>query len=266
MKKILSNQALATLSKLSHKMRKLIGPVKVNNMVADEQYAFSVLVEAVLSEQDELISLSKKVSQEVGIEHYLINALIAYCHELNKRNKRDQSIHNSKNLISALAEKLYGVSFDGASYRNAINQLILDLEESKKHFCIDIARTFYPYWIKANETLAEADKNEYLLEKVHKESLMDLWQALQGKTLSTSDNQKLNRYLDTMHKVKLAEREIEVRNKIAKLILIEQHHYALTSDGYRQNIKKIISLISSARLQDYVLDVAREFHHFCLNT
>ena len=193
MKKIISNRALAPLSQLSHKVRKLIGPVKVNQMVADDQYLFTVLIQAALSDDDALILLVSKVSENLGVEKYLI---------------------------------------------------------------------------KANETGTDASNKADLLEDIHKETLMDLWHALQGKTLtlSASDNEKLNRYVDAMHTVKLAEREVEVRSKIAKLILIEQRQHALTSDSYRENIKKIINLISSARLQDYVLDVAREFHHFCLNT
>jgi hypothetical protein len=262
----LSNQAIAILSRYTQKARGKLGTVKVIDLVNNHEYAFDQFAQTVLSDDEELVSLTLKANGELNGEADLINAFHAYSNAYKAKPKNEQTVQHHRYYLLKLAKLLYGIHLDGSSYRKVVNQLIQNEESSKKVFCIDMARNFYPYIINANHTASDMSQGPALLFDQQKKSLMDLWHELGGQVLSLSETDQISSYAEAMKKIRLVEKEIDVRSKIAKIILIGQQQYTKTSAGYRDNIDKLLVLISSARLKDYVLVVSREFYPFCMNT
>jgi hypothetical protein len=261
----LSNQALALLSQLTHKIRGSAGVIKVSDIVNDQQYAFEIFVQSVLSDDDELVNLTQVINNELKVEQHLINALGAYFKDFKLRAKSKEVLENNKAFLIKLVHYMVGVNVTGLAYRQAVNELIANVEESQKHFCVDIARSFYPYWVNASNALSLKRKTEEIATKSQKETLMDLWHEIEAESLSISENRMIRQYADAMRALRLGVKEMEVRIKIAKVILVELRQFAQTSDGYRDNIDTIQQLITSTRLKDYILEVSREFYPFCLN-
>ena len=259
----LSNQAISTLSQFTHKVRESIGVVKISDLVKDHKYAFDIFVQTVLSENNELVSLTLKANSELNIEQHLIQALDAYFKAFKTKAKKDEIVQHNKSFLIKLASYVYGVNVEGEAYREAINQLLLNVDKAKKVFYLDIARSFYPYWVNAHKSLIQNEKIEV---ENQKESLMELWHEVEKALLSPMENRKLRLYSEAIKNIKLSDKEIDVRCKVAKVILIEQKEYSPTAEGYRRNINNIQHLISSERLKEYIIIVSREFYPFWVDT
>ena len=262
----LSNQTIALLSKLTHQIRNSIGAVKVSDIVNDDQYAFNILIQAALSEDDELVQLTLTINKELNVAPHLINALVQYFHDFKSRAKSKAIIQSNKTFLMELARHVYGVNVDGTSYRHAVDQLILDVDENQRHFCVDVSRSFYPYLVNASNADTKTKKTDDLAFNSQKETLMDVWHEIESIALSPSETEVLARYVGAERPHRVTEKEIEVRSKIAKVIIVEQRKLKPTAESYREIVASIQTLISSARLKDYILEVAREFYPFYLNT
>jgi hypothetical protein len=262
----LSNQAIAVLSRYAQKARGKIGAVKVIDLANNHEYAFDQFAQTVLSDDEELVSLTIKANSELNGEADLINALHAYSKAYKAKSKSEQTVQHNQYFLLKLAKLLYRINLDGFSYRQVVNELSQHEESNKKVFCIGIARDFYPYFINASYTSVDTNQEHALLFHEQKKSLMDLWHELDGRVLSSFESNQISNYAEAMKKIKLAEKEIDVRTKIAKIILIGQQKFTKKADGYRDNLDEILALISSARLKDYVLVVSREFYPFCMNS
>jgi len=262
----LSNQTIALLSKLTHEIRNSVGVVKVSDIVNDDQYAFNILIQAALSEDEALVQLTLTINRELNVAPYLIIALVQYFRDFKSRVKSEAIIQSNKTFLVELAHHVYGVNVEGASYRQAVDKLILDVDETQRHFCVDVSRSFYPYLVNASNTLTKTKKPTDLAFDAQKETLMDLWHEIESIALSSSETKIMARYIEAKRQQRLTGKEIDVRGKIAKVIMVEQRKLQPTPESYRENITSIQTLISSARLKDYILEVAREFYPFYLNS
>lgn len=91
----LTNQHLIELSKFASKAKKHIGLVNVADMVNNEQYAIDLLAQAALSGNQELVDLSKKISQEFELGINLINAIESYIFSLQSTNRSQEFIDDT---------------------------------------------------------------------------------------------------------------------------------------------------------------------------
>jgi len=262
----LSNQAIATLSRLTRQVKDLLGAIKVSDLVNNHRVAFDFFVQTVLSEKDEVVSLTREVNIEMNIEKHLIDALDAYFMQIKTQDKNNKIIQKNQFFLSKLAHHLYGVKVDGLGYRQAVNQLLLDVNNHEKKFCVDMARSFYPYLLNANRMLTEATEVQNFEDITQKESFIDLWNGLDEMPLSPLANQQLRRYTEAMQNMGLRSKEVEVRKKIAKVILLESLKHHQTAEGYRTNADAIQTRFTSVRLRDYVAAVTREFYRFWSDT
>lgn len=262
----LSNQAIATLSRITLQVRDQLGVIKVSELVSNRRFAFNFFVQMVLSNKDEVASLIRQVNGEMHIEEHLINALDAYYIQIKLQSKTNQVIQLNQYFLSKLANFLYGVKVDGLSYRQAVYQLLLDVDNQEKKFCVDLVRQFYPFLVNANRALMAMSEGQYPEGLAQKETFIEMWNGLDGVELSPLADEILIRYTEAMKSMGLRSKEVDVRTKIAKVILVESIKYHQTAEGYRTNTEAIQSCFSSVRLRDYVLVVAREFYRFWSDT
>lgn len=263
----LSHQGVAALSRITFKVREELGVFKVSDLINNRRDAFDFFVQSVLLEKkDELASLIRLVNDEMNIEKHVVNALDAYFTQIKLQAKNNEIIQKNQYFLTKLANFLYGINVDGTSYRQAVNQMLLDVDNHEKRFCVVLARGFHPYWINANNALMESTEVRHSEDLAEKESFIEMWNDLDERPLSPSANKQLRRYTDAMRSMGLRMKEVDVRKKIAKVILIESVKYHQTAGGYRTNIDLIQTRFTSVRLKDYVLAVSREFYRFWSDT
>lgn len=263
----LSHQGIAALSRITFKVREELGVFKVSDLINNRRDAFDFFVQSVLLEKkDELASLIRLVNDEMNIEKHVVNALDAYFTQIKLQVKNKEIIQRNQLFLTKLATQLYGVKVDGSSYRQAVNQLLCNVENHEKKYGVDLARNFYPYWMNANKLFMEATDKQGSEDIAQKESFIEMWNGLDKNSLSPIADEKLTRYTDAMKRIGLRAKEVDVRKKIAKVILLESLKYSQSAEGYRTNIDFIQTRFTSVRLKDYVLAVSREFYRFWSDT
>lgn len=259
----LTNQNLMTLSKFALKAKKHIGLVKAVEMFNNQQYACDILVQATLSDNDELIDLTKKISSEFNVGTNLISAIESYISSLQAKNATDDLIHTSKYFLTKLTHNLYGVNVDGTSYRHAVEKLIRSVEIKESAFCINLAREFYRFWRNASRSLTETHNEQTLKLNIQKEAFTKLWDNIEEAFFSDAENWPLTLYTESMRQIGLLEKDIDISYKIAKVITVEvRNEHSNPDETYRDAINRTQHLFSSQNMQALFLMVSREFYHF----
>ena len=259
----ISNQNLIVLSKFALKAKKHIGLVKVADLVNNERYAIDVFAQATLSGDAELIVLTKKISQEFELGVNLVNAIESYIVGLKATNRSQEFLDDCNYFLIKLTHHLYEIEINGASYRQAVEKLLHEVDSTDRTFCINLAREFYRNWRSANRSLAEVSKDQSLKLIAQKEEFMKVWEGIDSAFLSDEENEALTLYTDSMILKLLVEKDIIISQKIAKVILLElRNDPANTEDSYREAIDRTLVLFERLDLKTFFLIVSREFYHF----
>ena len=259
----LTNQNLIVLSKFALKAKKHIALVKAMEMFTNQEYASQVLTKATLSDDQELINLTKKISDELHIGVHLISAIESYINSLKAKSATSECVRESKYFLAKLAQNLCGIQADGASYRRAVEALMLTIETEDKAFCINLAREFYPFWINESGFVDEINHEHVTKVNIRKEEFIDLWNSIDQEFFSDTENWTLTLYAESMRKLDVSERNINISQKIAKVITIElRNDHSNPEETYRDAINRTQHLFIRQDLIEFFLIVSREFYHF----
>ncbi len=259
----LTNQNLIVLSTFSIKARKFVGTVKAIEMFTDQRYASDMLIKATLSNDDELIDLTKKVSSELHIGTNVISAIESYINSLNTKGATSECVRDSKYFLGKLTQNLYGVDTDGTSYRQAVEAFMLNVESEERAFCINLAREFYPLWVNENTPIVEINHEHTYKLSSPKEEFIDLWNSIDQEFFSDIENWPLSLHEASMRKIGVSENDINIRQKIAKVITIElRNDHSSPEETYRDAINRTQHLFIRQDLKEFFLIVSREFYHF----
>ena len=251
------------LSKFAMKAKKHIGIVKAVEMFHDQQYACDILVKATLSDNNELIDLTKKISNEFNVGVDLISSIESYINRLKASNANEDYIHDSKYYLIKLTHHLYGIEISGASYRQAVDKLIKNLDMRDQTFCIKLAREYYQFWRSANKPVTEMSTEQALKLSTQKVEFMKLWDGIQNEFFSNAENWSLSLYAESMRQIGVSENDIDIRQKIAKVITIElRRNLNKLEENYRNAINNIQHLFSSQEMKEFFLIVSREYYNF----
>lgn len=260
---ILNNQNLMVMSKFALLARKHIGLVKVAEMYSNEEYACNILAKATLSDNQELINFTKLISQELNVGINLINTIESYIDKIKSKNFNEKFIRASNFFLPKLTEQLYGIEIKGASYREAVEKFLMNVEARDRTFCVNLAREFYLTWRSANNSTSQIDKDQVIKLTAKKEAFIKLWENIDLEKLTDEENLALSLYTESMTKKGLIEKDIIVSQKIAKVILLELRvDYSTTDHSFRNAIDRTLELFERLDLKTFFLNVAREFYHF----
>ena len=260
---VLNNQNLMVMSKFALIARKHIGLVKVAEMYSNEEYACNILVKATLSENQELINFTKLISQELNVGITLINTIESYIDKIKSKNFNEKFIRASNFFLPKLTEQLYGIEIKGASYRDAVEKFLINVEAKDRTFCVNLAREFYLTWRSANKPTSQIDKEQSIKLMAKKEAFIKLWENIDLEILTDEENLALLLYTESMTAKGLIEKDIIISQKIAKVILLELRvDYSTTDHSFRNAIDKTLELFERLDLKTFFLIVSREFYHF----
>lgn len=259
----LNNKNLMELSKFSMKAKKHIGLVKAVEMFHDQQYACDILVKATLSDNNELINLTKKISSEFNVGVDLISSIESYIDCLKTSNANEDCVHDSKYYLIKLTHHLYGIEISGASYRQAVDKLIKNLDMRDQTFCIKLAREYYQFWRNANKPVTEMSTEQALKLSTQKVEFIKIWDGIQNEFFSNAENWSLSLYAESMRRIGVSENDINIRQKIAKVITVELRNDLSKFEGnYRAATNNIQHLFSSSEMKKFFLIVSREYYNF----
>lgn len=139
---ILNNKDLIVVSKFALQARKHVGFIKVAEMYKNEQYACNILAKASLSDNQELIISSKFISQEFDVGINLIYTIETYINKIKTKNFNEKFIKASKFFLPMLTEHLHGVEIKGATYREAVENFLSNVEAKDRTFCVNLQESF----------------------------------------------------------------------------------------------------------------------------
>jgi len=247
------------MSKFAAKAKKHIGLVKLTEMHTDDNYAFDILIKAAMTDDIELLKLTKSISEQMNIKVDLIIAVQSYINILIAKNADFSLIQESKMYLAKLAKLIYGIKVDGNSYRRAVDKLIFNIGIKERPFCINLAREFYPFCRSHDDP---PDKT-IIHNDVSRDTFINLWNSIEDILLSDYESQVLNKYIQYLEDNAVSESLTQSRQKIAKIITTELRSYDQSSiNSYRNVINNIEPLFSSHDMRDLLINVAREFYGF----
>ena len=258
-----TSKNLIVFSKFAQRAKKHLGLIKSVEMFNDPQYASNTLIQATLSDDDELVLLSKIICNEFKVDIRLIRSVETYINYLKTKNSSAEFLHKNKYYLLKFTHHLSGVKVDGASYRESVEKLLLEVESKEKSFCINLARAFYPIWRNAYRSKTEKEGEKGLNQSKEKENLIRLWNNIDEEFFSDAESWSLNIYIQSMRQIKVSEKDINIRSKIAKLITItlrnDQNNIKV---DYRSAVRGVEFLFTSLELNEFYLMVSREYYQF----
>jgi hypothetical protein len=259
----LNNQNLMVMSKFALIARKHIGLVKVAEMYSNEEYACNVMAKATLSNDQELVNFTKLISHELNIGITLINSIESYINKIKTKNFNEKFIHATKFFLPRLTEHLHGIEIKGASYREAVEKFLINVDAKDRTFCVNLAREFYLTWRSANNPTSLTDKDQTIKLMAKKEAFIKKWDNIDLEILTNEENLVLSLYTESMRKRGLILNDIIISQKIAKVIILELRvDYSTTDLSFRNAIDRALELFERLDLKTFFLTVSREFYHF----
>ena len=262
----LNNKNLIVLSKFALKAKRHIGLVMTREMTSNQHYANDILIKATLSDDRELIDLTRKISIELNIGVEVIAAIESYINSLVAKGASDECILDSKRFLGKLAQNIAFISADGASYRQVVDGLSSEAAIENRAFNIQLAREFYAFWMNENLMADEFSDAPIADPDVQKQELVTLWNNIDQEFFSDAEIRPLATYTDFMRKVGVSERDVHIRQKIAKFLTVElRYDDSNPEDAYRDAINRTQHLFLRHDLKAFFLIVSREFYRFWID-
>ena len=262
----LNNQNLIALSKFAIKAKRPSGLVMTKEMTSNLHYANDMLIKASLSDDQELIDLTRKISIELNVGVEVIAAIEAYINSLVAKGASEQCILDSKHFLGKLAQSIAFIPADGTCYRQVVDGLLSDAAIKNRAFNIQLAREFYAFWINENISADEISEAHMAGADIHKEELVTLWNNIEQEFFSDDETRPLTTYTDFMRRVGVSERDVHIRQKIAKFLTVElRYDDSNPEDIYRDAINRTQHLFLRPDLKAFFLIVSREFYRFWID-
>lgn len=251
---------------MTRRAKKSIGAFKVSDVFHSHEQAFQLLMQAVLSDDDSLASLSLELNKTLQIAPNLITALANYCSHIMQDEKRAEVVKKNKATLRAFTQYLYDIELSSIAYRQATNSLLSGMGQADYAGCLNLIRDFYPYWARAHALLLNEKNNRPDNTSQEKESFIIFWDNLSNAFVTVFEESLLASYTKAIKKINVPEEQVILRVKLVKLIIVKQRGYDKTPEGYRENIKAIKNSLSNHDLLTYFLSVARELYPIWLNS
>ena len=210
--------------------------------------------------------MAKTLVRDLNVNANLIKAIESYISTLKNNNKSSYFIHRSKYYLLKLSDHVYEIEKNGISYRQAVDELLTNIDIDDKTFCINLSRSFYPFWKNAYSTLIEVLPEQSVEINVKQKEFPDLWNSADEMFLSDSESWIINLYKNAMQRAGASENEIKARVKMAQLILNELRSHGQTSEGFRKAVEIIGASFLRNESRDYFQVVSRELYPFWMDS
>lgn len=256
----LSNHTIVALGILTRRAKQSVGVYKVADILENDQQAYELMTQTILSGDQALVSLTKELNKTLKIAPNIMQALENYIDYMRAEGQTESFINRHCAGLKDFTKHLYKIPNNGAAYRQAANAYLAEEEQFTHSFCLNLIRKFYPFWLDTHQALIDDEtQHTFSIEKESK-ALLALWNKLDSTFLTTIEESALKAYMKAIKSMGIDDEQIVLRNKLVKLIMIKQRDFENTPAGYRQNIATIDDYFSQDKLLNYFLSVSREFY------
>lgn len=195
-------------------------------------------------------------------------AIQAYYNLLHSKGADADIMATRDEVLAELAPLLRDQPNDSAIYRTAVDQCLNEKAPQRWPEILTIIREFYPFWRGDDKAVIQyADTIGFELHALGwQPAVIDLQSVLPGimnEKFSSKELWPLNGYIKALKAIHPLEMEIEIRTRMAKLMLIrlreapptEKHAYRITADA-------TLPLFNLKHTRYLFLNAVREFYYF----
>jgi hypothetical protein len=196
------------------------------------------------------------------------DALTAYFRFLQGKGATGDSLEKREKALSQLDIHIAGITNDGASYREAVDNCLAYIDKSERGAYLHIMREYFSFWSGNHKLLATASSEADTHPDAHQwqalpGSLQDIWATLDDTQFPQADAAALEAYRQSLQANELKPAAMDTRIKLAKLLLIRLKDAASRSaNPYRKAADTIAPLFELKQTRTLFFLVVREFYYF----
>lgn len=195
-------------------------------------------------------------------------AIQAYYNLLRSKGADDAIMAQRDALLAELCPRLENQECTSAVYRKAVDDYLEDKPAQRWPEILTIIREFYPFWrgdVKA--VMQYADTVGFELQPIGWQpaviDLQSVWPTLQSEKFATSELWALNGYIKALNSMDKQEMDIELRTRMAKLMLLRLREAPLSEkNAYRITADATLPLFNMKNSRHLFLNAVREFYYF----
>lgn len=197
-------------------------------------------------------------------------SLEAYLKLMESKGADPANITRRRELLEKLLPFLAKKPVRGEYYRNAIDESMALIDKSDWPFFLTIVRDFYHFWVNDFKAIAALHKSGSFslaieLPKTPEGSLKELWAQLSTEKFNISEKWPINAYKAALLNEGLEKDIVEIRVKIAQLLLIQLRKVeGKNGNIYRLAVESMLPVFLKKETTELFIGVVREFFHFWL--
>jgi hypothetical protein len=195
-------------------------------------------------------------------------AISAYLKLLQAKGAASSTLYKRSLFLDKLSVLLAGRSLDGIEYGRALDAVMQATTTDDWHINLNVAREFYPFWIKDIKAIAAFNLNygfdvDAITWKPRPITLKILTDSLETEKFDTAETWPLKAYTQALYNEGAVKVVVETRIKFAKIILIRLRDAPKKNHkSYRTTVDMTLQLFNNIEIKTLFLTVVREFYHF----
>jgi hypothetical protein len=196
-------------------------------------------------------------------------ALDAYLKLIGSKGAAPDNLARRKALLEHVLPGLAGQPADGATYRQIIDELLLQVPREDWPFFLAVTREYYYFWVDDFKAIAALNASggfvmEAAAAYVHnEESFKQIWHRLDNEKFGIAEMWPLKAYRAALREAGAEKSVVETREKLVKLLLIELREVdEKNGKTYRAAVDALQPLFVMKETRQLFLMVVREFYYF----
>lgn len=195
----------------------------------------------------------------------------AYLRFLQSKGASTRMLYLRSRFLDTFTPKLKGKIQARKEFAIALEETITALPLTDRSNALSAAREFFPFWMNDIKAIAMFQEfygfNVSEIEWKPKHStLKEITDDLDTEAFTDAENLSLNAYLHVIIKRGADQSVVDIRTKLAKIILIRLRDAPTTNHAvYRLSVDLTLPLFKTNEIKQLYLDVVREFYYFWMN-
>ncbi|MEZ0233152.1 MAG: hypothetical protein ACAH12_09955 [Methylophilaceae bacterium] len=195
-------------------------------------------------------------------------ALRAYLNLLEKKGADASNLKRREAFLQKLMPDLADKNPDGAIFRDVVEDVIEQIDNSDWAFTLSVAREYYPFWIKDIKAIAAMSSGEAFEVKPIQWQPQDcnlkaIWKLLDKEKFSLVETWALKAYGLALRQEGATQDMVDTRIKLVKLLLVRLRDAPDQSPKvYRVGVDSTVALFLLQDTRRLFLAVVREFYYF----
>jgi hypothetical protein len=253
----MSKSQLIVVNQFVTNARKAVGQISIKKLMADQDYQISVLLQALFVNDAALTPLVLQCCDALELDKrwLLMSQQFEAAYPVNSTNRQ-----LARDCVLFLVQSVMHAPPKSTLYRLAVNSLLEMPFVSDAAFCAQLCRDYFAIVVKPLN--AEA-KGMPTAEAKPTMTLMEVWDRIDAEELNPLEGMAINAYQHLLKKEAIKQAQIELRIKLAKVLLVAQRgRLQKTSKTYREVAEEIKNSIVSPPLVEQFLTVTRQFYPY----